>query len=157
MREAVTKNQEIDTIPHRPVTKKNMREYEQTMVSGNVALKSWHEKAKVKAGKRYSRAKFRSDVFAQSRRPDGRIRISGFLIPKCDIDKIYAVKGIEWDVICAFSRLVHQLANRWSRRNGDLTVSYSDLYDDASLALFHAVYYYTGRTKKRPRISFCLS
>jgi hypothetical protein len=145
----------IDTIPDRPATKKKMREYEGTMISGNVVLKKWHKKAKIKLGRQYSRAKFRRDVLNRNRHANGRICISGFLLPKCDVDKIYAVKGVEWDVICAFSRLVNQLADRWSHRSVDLTVSYSDLYDEASLALFHAVYYYTGRTKKRRRVSFC--
>jgi hypothetical protein len=146
----------IDTIPNCPVTKKKMREHEETMVAGNVVLKRLHGRIKERAGgKKYSRAKFRRDVFNIQRQEDGRIKVFGLLVPKCDLDKIHAVKNIEWDVICAFSRLVHQLAERWSRRSSDLTVSYADLYDEASFSLFHAVYYYTGFTKKNKRVSFC--
>ena len=157
-----------NTIPYIPASKPRKRELEKIMVAGNVPLKCWHDRAKdyfrAEGGSlRYSRTKFRSallDVVAELLPPRQCVHIFGFRVPQTDMEKILCVKSIEWEMLTAFSRLIGQHAEKWSKYDNDSTISFFDLYGEGVLAFMQAVIYYTGEVwvkskSKMVPVAFC--
>lgn len=140
----------FDTLPYKQCSANDKRKQEQIMRAGNLVLKRWHTKAKKIKGQKYSRMSFLGDLLKKL--PDLKARSvvvlnsrqnPGLRIPKEDVEKVLAVKAIEFDILQTYARLVGQQAFEWSQREHDAYYGFNDLYDEAVLVLIKAIYHFT--------------
>jgi len=101
-----------------------------------------------------SRMTFRSFLLENFQNSSGRVCIGGFWIPQCDLQKIYQVKKIEWEVLCSFAKLVKSMSHRWAHRATDCSINRADLYEEAVFSVCRAICYYVGKKKSGKSVSF---
>lgn len=131
-------------IPYRPLSKDRKTTLENILRSSNILLKNYHEKTQ----EEISRVDFFKAIYAN--RSLGATNVYGVDIPQEDSNKILDVKNIEWEILCGFSRLIAKLANKWSKRDIDLSLSFDDLFSEATKATLFAMLHFTENN-----VSFC--
>jgi len=100
----------------------------------------------------YSRVKFRGELM--KRLDDTDPVVFGIPIPPPTIEAVRACKNIEWEVVKAYSRLVHLVLKKWTLRGE--CVSYTDTEDirqEGLCALIDAMYSFQG-VHKGQKVNF---
>jgi DNA-directed RNA polymerase specialized sigma subunit len=137
-------------IPHIEASEEQKRAFEKIMRRGNTVLKQHCERVNAKIGKRYSKAKFRIELFAALKtHTKGTLYVRGVPITNDDLNLVLAVRDIEWPVLCSLSKLIFQQANKWARRNHGSSLTFTDFYNEASMAVSDALYGFV-----KPKITF---
>ena len=94
-------------VPYKPLKPERKAELESVLRSSCRLLELHHNSAK-SMGYKGSRRRF----FADAMRTGGRV--AGLSIPECDMAKIGQIKDLEWEVLCAHSRLISKMSMKMS-------------------------------------------
>jgi DNA-directed RNA polymerase specialized sigma subunit len=147
-------------IQHVDLTGDQKEEYLKVMRVGNEILKSWHDRIQPVASKqqiddaktsdpngkghsRYSRQKFRSELFNRLKGVVRPIAMYGFTIPKVDIEKILDVRKCEMPMLQAHANLVERLARYAYHRSKRAGLELDDFFNEAAIAAINAIYCFT--------------
>lgn len=90
-------------------------------------------------------------------RPGQGVQLNGMSIPADDVVKIARIKEMQWEMICAFSRLIKKLAGRWARKTTDRCLGLEDLESEAMEAAVHASLYFNGEKRFSTFLHHCVS
>lgn len=147
-----------EPLPYIPLSQNEKSEFDRIMTIGNNTLLRWYKKVKTKLNlgksRSLSRCRFRKEIFQQEISKYGTVHIYGLTIPKKDVDKIYAVRNIEWQVICGYSRMVEKIASKWHSRQYDSALGINDFYAEGIAMLFKCCYFYRGNDRKQGNATF---
>lgn len=137
-------------LDHYDATAEEKQEMVDVMVRGNTILRNYHERVKAALGVRYSLKTFRKELFDFLKKNPGKsIKIHGIGISKNDIPPILKVQSLEYKILCSYSKLYQQMANRWSRSFQSSGMIFEDFYNEAVIAAIAAIYAFN-----RPDIKF---
>lgn len=146
---AQEKEQKMDVvfpIPHVELTKDEKAKNVLVMAAGNVILKDWHlkiqEAAQKATGTRYSRAKFRGELFRQAK-PSRPLDMYGKTIPADDINTILTVRKIEMPMLMAHAKLMDTLSRKALHMNRNCGLDLEDFFNESLVAAMNAFYCYT--------------
>jgi hypothetical protein len=144
-------------IPYRPLENKTKRDLEKTIRESNSLLEQHHEKMKSAKGiSRHNRTSFLADI-QKSYIPGRDLEISGIIIPAEDASAILKTKESEWDMLCAYSRLIEKLALRWCDNLSDGSLSREDLESEAVGAAIDALSHYTKEERFSTYLHHCVN
>ena len=129
-------------IPSLEASDEEKLEQDRIMRRGNRVLMTYHARVKAKVGGRYPRHRFRKELF-EAMKQSGPVCIEGIGISATDLPLIKAVRNIEWAVLCTYSRLFYDHAEKWSNRNHNTGMSFEDFYNEATTAAINAIYGFT--------------
>lgn len=129
---------DFDLIPVQKATTEEKNELDKIMRRGNKVFHTYHERIKAKLGTRYSRAKFRKELFQAVKLNPDRIEVQGIVISKSDFSLINQIKNHEFEILMVYSRLIYKLASRWN--SIDSSLSFEDYYNEIVMAAINAIY-----------------
>lgn len=144
-------------IPYRPLKDKTKRDLEKTIRESNSLLEHHHQKMKSAQGiSRHNKTFFLADV--QKFYVPGRdLEIGGITIPSEDASVILRTKELEWDMLCAYSRLIEKLTFRWVENLSDGSLSREDLESEAVGAAINALAHYTKEERFSTYLHHCVN
>jgi hypothetical protein len=144
-------------IPYRPIEDKTKRDLEKTIRESNSLLERHHERMKSAQGiARHNRTRFLSDI-QKLHVPGQDLEISGIIISAEDASVILKTKELEWDMLCAYSRLIEKLASRWGENLSDGSLSREDLESEAVGAAIDALTHYTKEERFSTYLHHCVN
>lgn len=131
-------------VPHVSMSDARKREIEQILRNGNLVLALHHDRMKKQNNlSRHNRTSFFNDIIKEANEPKD-LKIEGVLIPKEDVAKILEVKKVEWEILCAYSKLINKIVKRKAISEFDSSLSEEDLTSEAHHATLHAISHYTN-------------
>jgi RNase P subunit RPR2 len=144
-------------IPYRPLEDKTKRDLEKTIRESNSLLERHHERMKSAQGiSRHNRTSFLADI-QKSYVPGKDLEIGGIIISSEDASSILKTKESEWDMLCAYSRLIEKLAFRWGENLYDGSLSREDLESEAVGAAIDALAHYTKEERFSTYLHHCVN
>jgi hypothetical protein len=144
-------------IPYRPLEDKAKRDLEKTIRDSNILLERYHEDMKRSQGiSRHNRTTFLAEI-KKAYKPGKDLEIAGVVIPERDASEIIKVKDMEWDVLCAYSRMIDKLAYKWCENISDGSLSSDDMKSEAVGAAINALSHYTKEERFSTYLHHCVN
>jgi hypothetical protein len=128
-------------IPYNEISVDRKKVLDNIMRDGNRVLKHYHEIFKNNLFiPKCNRIKFLNLIMNEAGSVPKDVSINGIDIPKQDVEKIFSVKNIEWEVLCGYSRAIQKVVNR--HHPADASVSQEDLMGEAIHSAIVAIYHF---------------
>lgn len=134
-------------IPYKKISEDRKKVLDALMREGNVVLKKHHDILKNNLSiPKCNRIKFLNLILNECKNTAVDLHVGGVFIPKQDVEKILAVKNIEWEVLCGYSKAIWKIASR--HRPIDSSTSQEDLLSEATHSAIVSIYHFTKENIK---------
>lgn len=129
-------------IPEHKATVEEKDNQDKIMRRGNKVFHKYHERVKSKVegtgDGRYSRMRFRKELYEAAKSNPEKIVVRGISISKNDFTIINKIKEIESDVLATYSRLFIKFAKKWNTI--DSSLSFEDYYNESVAAAIKSMW-----------------
>lgn len=135
-------------LPYIPASPETKQKHEDTMRAANVPLHAYHEQVRLK-GHKVTRRQFCNMIVESAKGQPKSVVVHDVAISQEAVEKILALRTIEYEILCAYSKLFAKEANRWCD-NSFVSVSFDDLYDECIFAALNSIVGF-----RKEEIKFC--
>ena len=142
-------------LPYIKLTKERTDEVCSIMCDGNILLEKWHKKYNDSVTKPNlkirKRINFINFLYKKTRKKSKDILLLDFTIPECQTAKMFAVKEIEYEVLCGYAGFIAKCAKKYYLTHKDTSSlscnSFEDYYNECVLYAQEAIFGYMGTNK----------
>lgn len=142
-------------LPYIKLTKERTDEVCSIMCDGNILLEKWHQKynnsvnkPKLKIKKRINFINF---IYKKARKKSKDILLLDFTIPEHQVAKMFAVKEIEYEILCGYAGFIAKRARKYYMTHKDVSNiscnTFEDYYNECILYAQEAIFGYMGTNK----------
>jgi len=129
-------------IPTVKATDEEKDNQDKIMRRGNKVFHQYHERIKQKVqgsgDGRYSRIRFRKELYEAAKADPKRIAVRGIVISQSDFSIINKIKEIEFVVLSTYSRLLFKLSKKWQET--DSSMAFEDYYNESVAATIKSMW-----------------